>query len=145
IHVSANHNGQTIRVTIDGAGQHYQGDFTTSDITRLIVNSGPGNNHIEIAENVHLPALLMGSFGNDHIEGGGGSTIIIGGLGSDHIQAGSGGAILIGGITDFDRNLPVLDALLVEWARTDETYSQKVPNLSDSTASYFLNAATVHD
>jgi hypothetical protein len=110
-----------------------------------------------VANDVTQPALLIGSIGNDHIEGGGGSTIIIGGLGSDHLQAGSGGAILIPGTTDFDRNLPALDALLNEWARTDESYSQKVANLSDKTVNgvapnglgqnhgYFLNVATVHD
>jgi hypothetical protein len=139
IQLTSVHSGQDVRVQITGAEQSYQADFPAAAISHLIVNSGPGGNQIAIANNVRQPALLLGSFGNDHIVGGGGSTIIIGGLGSDHLQAGSGGALLIGGTTDFDRDPPGLYGLLTEWARTDESYAQKVANLS------ILNAATVHD
>jgi hypothetical protein len=157
IHVQNDHGGQDVRVKIDGADQAYQADFPTASIARLIVNSGPGDNHIIVASDVRLPALLSGSFGNDHIEGGGGRTIIIGGLGSDHLQAGSGDAILVAGTTDFDRDLSALDAVLAEWARTDESYLQRVANLSNTTVDgvapngqglnegYFLNASTVQD
>jgi hypothetical protein len=166
IQVDVDHGGRDLRVTIDdGAYQHYQGDFPAAEVSHIIVNGGPvapyqkpnGGDHIRVANDVTQPALLLGSIGNDHIEGGGGSTIILGGLGSDHLQAGSGGAILIPGTTDFDRNLPALDALLTEWARTDESYSQRVANLSDKTVNgvapnglgqnddNFLNAATVHE
>jgi hypothetical protein len=157
IQVNAVHDGQDIRVKINGADQAYRADFPAAAISRLIVNSGPGDNHIEVTNNVRLPALLLGSFGDDHIQGGGGSTIIIGGLGSDHLEAGSGGAILIGGTTDFDRDVSTLDALLTEWARTDESYAQRVANLSNSTVQgvapnglgqnggNFLDASTVHD
>jgi hypothetical protein len=165
IQVRSANNGKTVRVKIDGDHQNYQADFPTASISRLIVNGGPGNNLIEVAHDVQLPALLLGSFGDDHIQGGGGRTIIIGGLGSDHLEAGSGAAILIGGITDFDHsgdgtlaapNLAALDALLTEWS-TDESYSQRVANLSNSTVNgvapnglglndgNFLNASTVHD
>jgi hypothetical protein len=157
IRVHAVHDSQDIRVNINGAHQDYQADFPAAAIARLIVNSGPGNNHITVADDVRLPTLLRGSFGNDHIEAGGGRSIIIGGLGTDHLEAGSGGAILIPGTTDFDRSLLALDALLAEWARTDESYVQRVANLSDTmvngvvpngqgqNAGYLLNAATVHD
>jgi hypothetical protein len=157
IRVMAVHDGRDIRVTIHGAGQDYRGDFPAAAISRLIVQGGPGNNEIAVADSVKVPALLMGSFGNDEIEGGGGRTIIIGGLGSDHLEAGSGGAILIGGTTDFDHtgdlaapNLAALDAILTEWARTDESYQQRVDHISGATSgglngSDFLNASTVHD
>ncbi len=157
IQVQNDHRGQDVRVQIYGADQAYQADFPTDAISRLIVNSGPGDNQIEVANDVRLPALLLGSFGNDHIEAGGGRTIIIGGLGSDHLQAGSGGDILLPGTTDFDRNVTALDAVLAEWSRTDESYAQRVANLSNSVVngvapnglgqngSYFLNASTVHD
>jgi hypothetical protein len=157
IQVQNDHGGKDIRVKIDGADQAYQADFPTAAVSRLIVNSGPGDNHIEVADDVGRPALLLGSFGNDHIEGGGGRTIIIGGLGSDHLQAGSGDAILIAGTTDYDRNFPALDAILDEWARTDESYLQRVANLSDTTVNevapdglglnegFFLNPSTVQD
>jgi hypothetical protein len=157
IQVQNDHGGQEIRVKIDGADQAYQAEFPTAAIAHLIVNSGPGDNHIEVGNDVGLPALLLGSFGDDHIEGGGGRTIIIGGLGSDQIQAGSGDAILIAGTTDYDRNFTALDAILDEWARTDESYLQRVANLSDATVNgvgpnglgrnegYDLNASTVQD
>jgi hypothetical protein len=157
IRVDAVHNGRDIRVDIGGAHQDYQATFPAAAVAHLIVHSGPGNNHIEVADDVVVPALLLGSYGNDHIEGGGGRTLIIGGLGSDHLEAGNGGAVLIAGTTDFDRNPAALDALLAEWARTDETYAQRVANLSDSTVNgvapngqgkngnSFLNALTVHD
>jgi hypothetical protein len=157
IQVTSDHNGQDVRVQITGTDQSYQHDFPAVAISHLIVHGGPVGDHIEIADDVRQPALLVGSFGNDHIQAGGGSTIVIGGLGSDHLQAGSGGAILIGGTTDYDRNLPALDALLTEWARTDESYAQRVANLSNSTVngvapnglgqngSFYLTASTVHD
>jgi len=164
IQVSKVHDGRDIVVQIEGAEQHYRADFPSADVGRLIVEGGPGNNHIEVADDVRQPALLLGSFGNDHIEGGGGRTIVIGGLGSDHLEAGAGGALLIGGTTDFNTsgggtlaapNLAALDAILAEWSRTDESYLQRVANLSNSTVSsvspdgsytagFYLNAATVH-
>jgi hypothetical protein len=161
IQVSAVHDGQDLRVRIDGAHQDYQADFPVAAISRLIIRGGPGDNTIDVADNVHVPALLMGSFGNDHIEGGGGRTVIIGGLGTDHLEAGSGGTILLAGTTDFDHitpaNTAALDSIVAEWARTDESYLQRVANLSGSTVngvapngsglngSSFLNASTVHD
>jgi hypothetical protein len=160
IWVQSVHSGQEVRVLIDGADQSYQAEFPAAALAHLIVRSGPGDNHIDVDNDVELPALLMGSFGNDDIQGGGGPTLIMaspGGFGSVHLQSGSGGAILIGGTTNFDRNLPALDAILTEWARTDESYAQRVANLSNTTVNgvdpnsmgqnggYFLNASTVHD
>jgi hypothetical protein len=156
IQVDSVHGGQDVRVKIDGANQDYQADFPTPAIWRVVINSGPGNNHIEVANDIQEPTVILGSYGDDHIEGGGGRTIIIGGLGSDHLEAGTGGTILIAGVTDFNRNLPALDALLTEWARTDESYLQRVANLSNSTVNgvsphggqnggNFLTDATVHD
>jgi hypothetical protein len=174
IQVQSVHGGQDVRVRITGADQSYQADFPTSAITRLIVRSGPGDNHIEVSPDVHLPAILMGSFGNDHIQAGGGPTALVGGDGNDHLEGGTandiliGGAgsdqldshagsdLLIGGTTNFDNDLPALIALLNEWGRTDESYLQRVANLSNSTVngvhpsggrngSTFLNGDTVQD
>ena len=164
IHVQSEHGGNDIQVRIDGAGQHYQNEFPAAAVANIIVNSGPGDNHIEVGNDVRQPAALLGSFGDDHIQGGGGRTIIIGGLGSDHLEAGSGGTILIAGTTNLfgattnaDREVPALVSLMAEWARTDESYLQRVANLSNSTVAgvspnglgknggYFLNDTTVHD
>jgi len=164
IQVESAHKGRDIQVQIDGADQSYQGDFPAAAIARILVTSGPGDNHIEVANDVKIPAVLMGDYGNDHIQGGGGATIIVGGAGSDHLEGGSGGSILIAGTTDFDHtatsaapNVTALMALLSEWSRTDESYLQRLANLSNSTVNgvapngmgqnggNYLNATTVHD
>jgi hypothetical protein len=157
IEVRGVYSGHDIRVEIDGAGQSYQQDFPAAGIGRLIVHGGPGDNNIEVADNVQVPAVLMGDYGNDHIEGGGGPTIIVAGAGSDHLESGPRGSILIAGTTDFDANGPALITLLNEWSRSDEPYLQKLANLSNGTvngvtpngqgqnAGYFLSASTVHD
>jgi hypothetical protein len=175
IHVNAVHDGRDIRVQIDGAQQHYQNDFPAAGISRLLVQAGPGDNHIQVADNVHVPALLMGDYNNDHIDAGGGvsvlvggegddhleggtvNDILIGGAGSDHLQSHAGDDILIPGTTDFDTNVPALFAIMNEWGRSDEPYLQRVANLSNGTVngvspngtglngSNFLNASTVHD
>jgi hypothetical protein len=69
IQLTSVHNGQDVRVQITGAGQSYQADFPAAAISHLIVNSGSGGNDIAIANDVRQPALLLGSFGNDHIKG----------------------------------------------------------------------------
>jgi Ca2+-binding RTX toxin-like protein len=81
--------------------------------------------------------------------GGAGRDILIGGLGSDTITAGSGDTILVGGSTNFDRNLSAQEAILAEWARTDETYAQRVSHIHGFTTGglngrFFLKASTVH-
>jgi hypothetical protein len=167
-------NGRAIRVTIDGGHQHYQADFPAAAIARLLVNSGPGNNHIAVAPDVRAPALLFGDYGNDQIEASGGPSVLvggegddhlvggaandllIGGIGSDHLEGHAGSDILIAGTTNFDNNLLALRALLAEWSRPDESYLQRVANISGSTVNgvhphggengdYFLSASTVQD
>jgi hypothetical protein len=166
--------GQELRVLINGADQAYQADFPTTAVARLLIRGGPGDDHIAVANNVVLPAILMGSYGNDHIQAGGGPTvlvgaagqdqldggpandILIGGADSDHLQGHSGSDVLIAGTTNFDNNVPALVALISEWGRTDESYAQRVANLSNSTINgvspgggqnggCFLNATTVQD
>jgi hypothetical protein len=73
--------------------------------------------------------VAVGGSGDDDLLGGRGASILIAGTGHDWLRAGAGGSILIAGATAFDTNLAALDALLAEWARTDETYAQKVAHL----------------
>jgi Ca2+-binding RTX toxin-like protein len=181
IEIDADHHGTIIDVNIRTEGHDgrdavtFSGDFDASTLSRIFVFGGPGNDDIEVDKRVILPALLFGGDGNDHIEAGGGPTVVVGGSGNDHLEGGSGNDILIGGTgkdhlegnrgsdiliggtTDFDNNLPALIALMSEWGRTDESYWQRVANLSNSTVngvapngtglnwSTFLNSTTVHD
>jgi hypothetical protein len=158
-------NGQ-LRVQIDGPGVHYDQEFALP-ISRLEVYGQGGNDHIEIDPavtaaafvfagdgNDHVeagggPTVLVGGGGNDELVGGSGPTILIGGKGHDHLEAGTGSTILIGGSTDFDANLAALKVLLAEWSRTDLTYQQKVDHLTGAASgglngSFLLTTATVH-
>jgi hypothetical protein len=175
IQVTSVKGGQAIRVQIDSQDFAYRGDFPSAGISRLIVYGAPGDNHIEVAQDVTLPAILVGGDGNDLIQAGGGPTVVvagggddhliggaasnilIGGASSDHLESTTGSDILIAGTTYFDNNVPALIALMSEWSRSDESYLQRVANLSNSTVngvspngsglngSDFLNASTVHD
>jgi phospholipase C len=147
--------------------------FFAQSISRMEVYGQGGNDHIQVAQDVTLPALIFAGDGNDKIEAGGGptvevggsgndtltggsgATILIGGAGEDKLKAGSGDTILIGGSTDFDTNAIALRALLSEWSRTDQTAAQKQAHLTGAApgglnelttnTSYFLTATTVHD
>jgi Ca2+-binding RTX toxin-like protein len=96
------------------------------------------------------PSVLMGGAGDDTLMGGSGAALLIGGLGSDTLNGDPGSNIMIGGTTDFDANDAALAAIMNEWTRTDETYQQRVNNITGATSggvngSYFLNSSTVHD
>jgi uncharacterized repeat protein (TIGR01451 family) len=151
----------------DGHGFRFEGDFQAAGISRLMVFGGPGNDRIQVDDDLTLPALLFGGAGNDVIIAGGGPTVLVGGAGDDVLIGGDGrdiliggtgkdqlyadgASILIGGTTDFDTNAAALSALLAEWARTDENYATRLSHLSGATAggvngAYLLNAQTVHD
>ena len=75
--------------------------------------------------------------------------ILSGGSGTDQLTADSGDTILIGGSTNFDKSLAALEAILAEWARTDETYAQRVGHIHGFTTgglngNYFLKASMVN-
>jgi hypothetical protein len=87
-----------------------------------------GDDHASIAGNVHTPASIFGSGGNDHLNGGGGRAIMIGGLGADRLVGGPEDDILIGGTTDYDYDDVALLALLDEW-NSDGSYADRVDNI----------------
>src|SRR5262249_48542438 len=137
-------------------------------ISRIEVYAQDGNDHITIDKAVTVPAYLFGGDGNDHIEAGGGASVLVGGnsndelvVGSaasfliggkdnDHLRGGASDAVFIAGFTDFDANLKALKTIQSEWSRTDETYAQKVDHLTGATTGgkngdFVLDASTVHD
>jgi phospholipase C len=166
-------DGGAIRVRIDGGGGHYD-HFFSQPISRLEVYGMGGSDHISVADDVTVPAFLFGGDGNDHIDAGGGASVVVGGGGNDEVQGGPGpsiviggsghdqlradvgAAILIGGDTAFDANLAALKALGAEWSRTDLTgtpqsvYQRKVADLTFGGAgarngTFLLNSTTVHE
>jgi phospholipase C len=163
-----------IRVTIrsgdddDGGGAQVDQtfDLAKTSISRIEVYGQGGNDHIDVASGITIPAFLFGGAGNDHVDAGGGPSVLVGGKGNDHLDGGAGfsiliggkgndhldaspaGSILIGGSTAFDANLTALKKLLSEWDRTDETLGQKFDHIfgnvtGGNNGAYLLNTTTV--
>jgi ELWxxDGT repeat protein len=153
----------SIQVTINGV---VQGLYTPTG--RIIAFGQAGDDVITVSSGIALTAELFGGDGNDTLTGGGGPNIIVGGNGNDTIQGGTGrniliggaGAdkltggsnddILVGGSTLYDANIAALGALLAEWIRTDQTYTQRVAYIDGASTgglngSTVLSAATVSD
>jgi phospholipase C len=163
IHVSL--DAGNFHVTIDGPKVQYD-HFFAQPISRLEIYGQGGNDKITVDSDVTVPAFIFGGNGRKVIQAGGGATVVVGGNGHDKLiggtaadiliagskqsklVAGSGQDILIGGTTNFDSNLPALQALEAEWSRTDETFAQKVAHLSGGATGglngpYILDSTTV--
>jgi hypothetical protein len=166
IQITQDDSTHSIRVTIDSANVHFDQTFDGTTISRIEVYGQGGNDHIDVASNVVVPAFIFGGAGNDHIKAGGGPSVVVGGAGNDHLDGGTGfsiliggsgkdqlsaspaGSVLIGGFTAFDANIKALESLLNEWSRTDETLAQKANNLLGTgttglNGTYLLNTSTV--
>jgi uncharacterized repeat protein (TIGR01451 family) len=177
-HITVKLDHGMVRVRI--GNQNSDVSVPPSELNALVVYAQADNEHIVVDRNLTLPTFLFGGDGdNVHIRGGGGPTVVVGGAGrNNHLVSGSGrsiliagaggghlvgsraGSILIGGTTDYDHNLAALEAILQEWARTDESYLQRVANLENApvsigsqtvnpdgsyTAGFYLTPSTVHD
>jgi Ca2+-binding RTX toxin-like protein len=84
-----------------------------------ILIGGAGNNVLDASGSTG-DNVLVGGGGNDSLVGGAGRDILIGGAGSDRVRGGAGEDIVIGDGTRFDTSLASLNALMLEWGRTDE-------------------------
>ena len=135
------------------------GSFQTpvAGLAGLVVYGGAATDKIQVDNSLTLPAYLFGGSSYTQIQGGGGPTLEIGGSGGGGLlggsgrsiliagtaqatlEGGSGGSILIGGYTDYDSNLPALQAALAEWSSSD-TYAMR----TTSPALSIFSAATVH-
>jgi Ca2+-binding RTX toxin-like protein len=133
---------------------------------RVVVYGHEGNDNIQVAGGVKVPAWLYGNDGNDRLKGGGGAAVLLGGDGADRLVGGRardlliGGAgadrlisgaaddLLIAGLTAHDDAEPALCAIQHEWARPDLAYADRVANLQDGTGhngSVVLDATTIID
>jgi uncharacterized delta-60 repeat protein len=134
---------------------------------RLIAYGGAGDDDIQVANSINIPAWLYGGDGNDRLKGGSGNNVLLGGAGDDLLVGGSGRDLLIGGTgadrlvgnadddlliagsTVFDGNQAALSAILTEWSRADRTYQQRVDALMTTGVgaggAIRLNATTVFD
>jgi hypothetical protein len=81
IEVSREAGGDVIAV-INGLSTR----FGTTDVAKIVVNGGDGNDIIELAPSINLNAQLNGGKGNDSLRGGAASNEFIGGAGSDTVD-----------------------------------------------------------
>jgi Ca2+-binding RTX toxin-like protein len=133
---------------------------------RLITYGGAGDDDIQVAGSINLPAWLYGGDGNDRLKGGAGNDVLLGGAGDDFLAGDSGRDLLIGGTgadrilgnadddiliagtTDFDAQDAVLALIMKEWTRTDADFATRVSHLRTGgglNAGYLLTDGTVHD
>jgi fibronectin-binding autotransporter adhesin len=137
-------NGGTVKALVDNLPQG-----TFSPTGRLIAYGVAGNDDMEVAGGVTLPAWLYGGDGNDRLKGGGGNNVLIGGSGnnmliggsgqdlliggsgSSTLIAGSGDDLLIAGTTAYDANDAALAAIMAEWT-SGRDYATRIADLSGS-------------
>jgi hypothetical protein len=159
--------GGTVKVLVNDLPQG-----TFSPTGRLIAYGGAGDDDIQVAGGLTLPAWLYGGDGNDRLKGGGGNNVLLGGagddtliggagpnlllggLGADTLNAGSSDDLLIGGTTAFDANQAALAAVMAEWT-SGRDYATRMANLRGTgsgpraNGDFFLKAsgpdATVFD
>jgi Ca2+-binding RTX toxin-like protein len=103
-----------------------QGTFSPSE--ELIAYGEEGDDDIQVARGINLPALLHGGVGDDQLTAGGGQNLLLGGLGADILSAGKCDDLLIAGTTAFDADEATLTAILAEWT-SGRDYSTRIANL----------------
>lgn len=151
IRVHANFLSQT-----NGGGSHRGWkDFEHGAFERIVVLLCDGDDHANVAGNVSIDTLIDGGAGNDHLNGGHGSSILLGGDGNDRLNAGHARDLLFGGrgadvlmghhqddilvsgytsyeASETDNGLPDEDALfaiLAEW-QASRDFTDRQDNLS---------------
>ncbi|MCA9220508.1 MAG: hypothetical protein KDA71_09295 [Planctomycetales bacterium] len=93
-----------------------------SVFTPLIVHGGNGNDHLDAGGG---PSVLIGDAGDDRLKGQGGASILIGGTGRDVLVAGNSGSVMIGGSTTIDLDDAALFNLLATW-NSSISYADRV-------------------
>jgi phospholipase C len=156
-HIQINTTGNGSQIEVRIASTHFDQTFPLAQISRIQVFGQAGNDHIEIAPSVTLPAMIFAGDGNDHIETGAGNTVVVGGQGNNHIEGGAGFNLLIGGTgnthieenggqaieiagtTLYDANIEALTAIENEWANTAHTLAARIHNISTGVSQDSIN------
>jgi len=82
-----------VKVLLNGKSQ---GSFAPT--SRVVVYGQDGNDNIQVAGGVRLPAWLYGGAGNDRLKGGNGHDFLFGGEGLDNLLGGQGNDLLVGDV-----------------------------------------------
>ena len=83
-------------VTVQAEGATI-GTFRQAQFSRLIVEAGGDDDHVEVSPLFVRPVQLAGGDGDDLLVGGRGKDVLLGGPGNDQLLGGRGHDILIGG------------------------------------------------
>ncbi|MFN0051401.1 MAG: beta strand repeat-containing protein, partial [Planctomycetales bacterium] len=124
---------------------------------RIIAYGEDGNDDIQVAGSINLPAWLYGGNGDDRLKGGAGDDVLFGDDGSDLVQGGSGRDLLVGGrgadriVGNADDDILVADrlnfvslesavcSLMAEWT-SNRSYLLRIANLNGTgTGTPFAN------
>ncbi|MCC9643317.1 hypothetical protein LOC71_13610 [Rhodopirellula sp. JC740] len=88
-----------------------------TDISRIEVYGGDGNDDLSADRRLRIPVRLFGGAGDDELRGGAANDLLDGGVGDDRLQGQSGNDVVIGGYGadridgGFDDDLLIADAL----------------------------------
>ncbi|HMC12390.1 MAG TPA: hypothetical protein VKH44_13915, partial [Pirellulaceae bacterium] len=124
---------------------------------KIVAYGGAGDDNIQVAGSIALPAWLYGEAGNDRLNAGNGGSLLIGGEGNDRLLGGGGRDVMIGGngadslignnsddilvagfTTMDDRSTAGHEEfwgdVIAEW-NSSRTFNERVNNLRDGTGS----------
>src|SRR4051812_33490971 len=91
--------------------------FAASSIRSISIDMAGGNDRVQMQAKggklpVKIPAIIMGSRGNDTLRGGSKNDTLIGGSGNDNLEGGNGADSMVGGdgidVTDYSGRINAL-------------------------------------
>ncbi|WDQ14637.1 hypothetical protein [Rhodopirellula sp. P2] len=114
-----------------------------SDISRVEVYGGDGNDDVSADRTLTIPVRLHGGAGDDELRGGAGNDFLDGGVGDDRLHGQSGNDVVIGGLGadridgGFEDDLLIADAideisadrLLADWSNSSLTPADRMASL----------------
>jgi hypothetical protein len=148
-------NGASVSGSIDGGAGTNALDYSaysTSVIVNLQLGTATGvGSPIANIQNVSggnggavgTYNILVGNGRNVLIGGNGRRNLLIAGASASTLRGGDDDDILIAGTTVYDSDLTALQAIMAEWARTDEDYATRVANLTSGSGVPLLDPTTV--
>ncbi len=86
-------DGTKLDVTMNGTLVQ----FNLTDVHRILVTGGKGDDNISVDPSVSVNARLIGNSGNDFLSGGSGNDLVLGGGGNDTCSGGLGDDVIVGG------------------------------------------------
>jgi Ca2+-binding RTX toxin-like protein len=114
-----------------------------SDISRVEVYGGDGNDDVSADRTLTIPVHLYGGAGDDELRGGAGNDFLDGGAGDDRLNGQSGNDVIVGSFGadridgGFDDDLLIADAidqisadrLLADWSNSSLTPADRMASL----------------